>query len=82
MLTADDVKKWLGLTANPQEGGFLAGVYESPVRVPNSVLKGFPPAKQPRSICGAIYYFLDATFLRRGPGADAPALPRGEPQSQ
>ena len=61
MLTADDVKKWMGLTPNPQEGGFLAAVYGSQIRIPNAVLKGFPPAKQPRSICGAIYYFLDAT---------------------
>lgn len=61
MLSSDDVKKWLGLAPNPQEGGFLASVYDSPIRIPNETLKGFPPAEHPRSICGAIYYFLDTT---------------------
>src|SRR5215472_3838468 len=61
MLTADDIKNWLKLTPNPQEGGFLASVYESSIRIPDGVLKGFPPTKNGRSICGAIYYFLDSS---------------------
>jgi predicted cupin superfamily sugar epimerase len=61
MMTADDIRNWLKLTPNPQEGGFLTGVYESSIRIPDEVLKGFAPTKNGRSICGAIYYFLDAT---------------------
>jgi len=61
MLTADDIKSWLKLIPNPQEGGFLTSVYESSVRIPDQVLKDFPPSKNGRSICGAIYYFLDST---------------------
>jgi uncharacterized protein len=61
MMTADDIKNWLKLTANTQEGGFLSGVYESSVRIPDEILKGFPSTKKGRVICGAIYYFLDAT---------------------
>lgn len=61
MVTADDIKNWLKLTPNTAEGGFLTGVYESSIRIPDKVLKGFPPTKNGRSICGAIYYFLDST---------------------
>jgi predicted cupin superfamily sugar epimerase len=61
MLTPDDVKNWLNLASNPQEGGFLTNVYESTIRIPDEVLNGFPPTKNGRAICGAIYYFLDST---------------------
>ena len=61
MMTADDVRNWLKLTPNPQEGGFLVGSYESSIRIPDEILNGFPPTKNERSICGAIYYFLDST---------------------
>ena len=60
-MTADDIKNWLKLAANPQEGGFFSGVYESSVRISDQVLNGFPSTKNGRAICGAIYYFLDAT---------------------
>jgi uncharacterized protein len=61
MLSADDAKKWLKLTPNLQEGGFLAGVYNSTIHLPDKVLKGFPPTKNGRELCGAIYYFLDTS---------------------
>ncbi len=63
MLSADDVKKWLNLTPNFQEGGFLAGVYDSTIHLPDKVLKGFPPTKNGRELCGAIYYFLDTSGI-------------------
>jgi uncharacterized protein len=59
MLTADEIKSWLKLTPNPQEGGFLTPVYDSSIHIPDNILKGFPPSKNGRSLCGAIYYFLD-----------------------
>jgi|ERR1035441_7604246 predicted cupin superfamily sugar epimerase len=60
MPSAKAIKDWLNLAPNPQEGGFLASVYTSPLTIPDKVLKKFPPAAQPRSICGAIYYFLES----------------------
>lgn len=61
MLTADEIKSWLKLTPNIQEGGFLSPVYESSIRIPDEILKGFPTSKNGRPLCGAIYYFLDPT---------------------
>jgi predicted cupin superfamily sugar epimerase len=61
MLTADEIKSLLKLTPNPQEGGFLLPVYQSSVNIPDEILKGFPPSKNGRPLCGAIYYFLDST---------------------
>jgi len=60
MLSAQAVKDWLKLEPNPQEGGFLASVYNSKIAVPDKLLKGFPHAEADRAICGAIYYFLEA----------------------
>jgi uncharacterized protein len=60
MLSAQAVKARLGLEPNRQEGGFLASVYNSKIVVPDNVLKGFPQTKAGRSICGSIYYFLEA----------------------
>jgi uncharacterized protein len=59
-LSAQTVKDWFKLEPNLQEGGFLASVYNSGITVPDELLKGFPHAKADRSICGAIYYFLEA----------------------
>ena len=61
VLNAEEIRKWLDLQPNLQEGGFLASVYGSPIRVPDSVLAGFPTTENGRSICGAIYYFLDSS---------------------
>jgi predicted cupin superfamily sugar epimerase len=60
MPSAQDIKGWLKLEPNPQEGGFLASVYNSTITVPDKVLAGFRPTKAGRAICGAIYYFLEA----------------------
>lgn len=59
MPNAQAIKDWLKLAPNPQEGGFLANVYQSPITIPGKVLEKFPPTDPPRSICGAIYYFLE-----------------------
>ncbi|MGA8030167.1 MAG: cupin domain-containing protein [Bryobacteraceae bacterium] len=59
MPNAQAVKDWLKLTPNSQEGGFLANVYQSPITIPDNELRNFPSTKTPRSICGAIYYFLE-----------------------
>jgi predicted cupin superfamily sugar epimerase len=58
---AQDVKDWLKLVPNPQEGGFLADVYTSTLMLPDKELNGFPRTKTGRRpICGSIYYFLEA----------------------
>jgi len=61
MMTAEEVKNWLKLAPNPQEGGFLASVYDCAIHVPDRDLPGFARTKDARSLCGAIYYFLDDT---------------------
>jgi hypothetical protein len=63
MLTNEDVKSWLRLTPNPQEGGFLAPVYNSTISLPDRILKGFPSTKNNRVLCGGIYYFLDTSGI-------------------
>jgi predicted cupin superfamily sugar epimerase len=60
MINAKFVKDWLKLTPNTQEGGFLAGVYQSSIMIPDKVLNGFAPSKEARPLCGAIYYFLES----------------------
>ena len=60
MSSAQSIKNWLNLAPNMQEGGFLSAVYQSPIKVPDKILKGFPKTKTSRSICGAIYYFLES----------------------
>lgn len=60
MPSAQEIKDWLKLEPNLQEGGFLASVYDSIITVPDSILKSFPPTAKGRSICGAIYYFLES----------------------
>jgi predicted cupin superfamily sugar epimerase len=59
MISAADVKKWLKLGPNPQEGGFLASVYNCAIPIPDRDLPGFATTKDARSLCGAIYYFLE-----------------------
>ena len=61
MLPVDDIKNWLKLIPNEEEGGFLTSVYESSIRVPDEVLNDFPTSDNGRSMCGAIYYLLDST---------------------
>jgi len=61
-MTADDVKKILGLTPHPREGGFYIRTYESGEMLPPSV---FSDARYsaPRHTGTAIYYLLEpATF--------------------
>jgi len=60
MLTAQQIKEWLKLEPNPQEGGFLASVYNSTLVVPDDLLPGLPRTRAGRSLCGSIYYFLEA----------------------
>jgi len=60
MPSAQEIKEWLKLEPNPQEGGFFASVYNSSIIVPDSSLECFPHTSEGRSICGAIYYFLEA----------------------
>jgi len=61
MLTTEEIKKLLQLQPNPQEGGYFASTYTSAVQVPVGDLPGFSPASKQRSLCGAIFYLLDAT---------------------
>ena len=60
MLRAKDIKERLQMEANLQEGGFLSEVYNSPIVIPDEILKGFDSTKQGRSICSAIYYLLES----------------------
>ena len=60
MPSAQDIKDFLKLEPDLQEGGFLASVYNSTIVVPDIVLKTFPRTKAGRSLCGSIYYFLEA----------------------
>ncbi len=69
MLNAKAIREWLELEPNPQEGGLLAIVYGSSIMIPDRDLPGFqptPPERQVhgRSICGAIYYFLEGSSLK------------------
>jgi predicted cupin superfamily sugar epimerase len=58
-LTSKAIKDWFGLTPNPAEGGFFAATYNAPILIPNDTLPNFEPIENQRSICGAIYYFID-----------------------
>lgn len=60
MPSAEDIKDFLKLEPSLQEGGFLASVYNSTIVVPDTVLKSLPRTKAGRSLCGSIYYFLEA----------------------
>jgi predicted cupin superfamily sugar epimerase len=63
MMTADDIIRRLGLEPLPEEGGFFAETYRSPVRLEVGVL----PAGYggPRSISTAIYYLVTPTSFSR-----------------
>jgi predicted cupin superfamily sugar epimerase len=60
MTTSGDIIKWLKLQPNTVEGGYLAGTYESPIKLADASLPGFPITGNSRPLCGAIYYFLGA----------------------
>lgn len=60
MLVPQNIIDWLKLQPNTDEGGFFAGTYTSVIKIPNEVLPGFIPVKDGRSLCSAIYYFLDS----------------------
>jgi uncharacterized protein len=57
-MTADEVKKILGLVPHPREGGFYIRTYESGERIPASAFAGsrYPSA---RFTGTAIYYMLE-----------------------
>ena len=58
-MDAKTVIDWFSLQPNTAEGGYFAGVYTSSLKIDNKDLPGFKPVKEKRSICGAIYYFID-----------------------
>jgi len=60
MLTAEKIKALLKLEPNTFEGGFFASTYISDINIPEDVLTGIKSASGSRSICSAIYYFLEA----------------------
>lgn len=60
MLTPKQIIDRLKLQPDTVEGGFLAGTYMSGIQLPDSILPGFPPTKEGRPLCSAIYYLLDA----------------------
>ena len=57
-MTADEVKKLLGLTAHPREGGSFIRTYESAEILPASAF-GAGRYSGPRNIATAIYYLLE-----------------------
>jgi len=59
MPTSEEIRKLLKLQPNEQEGGYLAGTYESTIRIADASLPGFAATENGRPLCGAIYYFLD-----------------------
>ena len=60
MPSALEIKDFLKLEQGLQEVGFLASVYNSAIVVPDNVLKTFPHTIAGRSLCGSIYYLLEA----------------------
>src|SRR5436190_3830073 len=68
MLTPEQIIDWLKLQPNKLEGGFFAGTYLSSLHIPDSILPGFDPVKEERSLCSAIYYLLEpgaCSFLHK-----------------
>jgi predicted cupin superfamily sugar epimerase len=61
MLTPEEIIEWLKLQPNQLEGGYFAGTYESVIKLADVSLPGFPATEAGRPLCGAIYYFLDAS---------------------
>jgi predicted cupin superfamily sugar epimerase len=57
-MTADEVKKTLGLAPHPREGGFYIRTYESGERIPAAAFADHRYAG-PRFTGTAIYYFLE-----------------------
>lgn len=62
-MTADEVKRVLGLEAHPREGGWFAETYRSRALLPASVFaNSADPVRYegPRRLSSAIYYLLEA----------------------
>jgi uncharacterized protein len=57
MLTAKQVIGWLKLQSNSAEGGYFISTYESTLKFPRANMGS--EEEQERSLCSAIYYFLD-----------------------
>jgi predicted cupin superfamily sugar epimerase len=60
MLTPEEIKKWLTLQPNVDEGGYFASTYTSSTSIPVADLPGFSTRVKERVLCSAIFYFLDA----------------------
>jgi len=58
-MNSDEIKEWLGLIPNDEEGGYFASTYNSSIQLDNASLPGFAKINGTRSLCGGIYYFLD-----------------------
>jgi predicted cupin superfamily sugar epimerase len=56
-LTAQQIIDLLKLQPNSAEGGYFASTYTSTLTIPQG--NGGPTGSQDRSLCSAIYYFLD-----------------------
>lgn len=61
MQTPEQIRKLLHLLPNEAEGGYFAATYESGIHLADSMLPQFPASGNGRPLCGAIYYFLDAS---------------------
>lgn len=57
-MDAQQIKDWLSLQSNPDEGGYFATTYTSALTLDTNP-PGFKPIKDKRALCSAIYYFLD-----------------------
>lgn len=57
-MTPQEIIDHYNLQPNTEEGGYFANTYAAAITVPNSDLPGFPPVNDQRTICSAIYYFL------------------------
>jgi predicted cupin superfamily sugar epimerase len=60
MLTSSQIKEWLQLQHNNDEGGYFASTYVSDLQIPSKDLLGFPNPPETRAICSAIFYFIDS----------------------
>lgn len=58
-MTSEEIKTWLGLQPNPDEGGYFASTYNSDIQLDNDALPCFTKIDGTRPLCGAIYYYLD-----------------------
>jgi predicted cupin superfamily sugar epimerase len=60
MFSASTIIKNLQLNPNEIEGGYFKSTYESPILLTDTSLPGFAANGSGRSLCGAIFYFLES----------------------